>query len=87
MKQWPYEVKSLTQAEILDHVYTSGWQSFRARLKGLPTEEKLDRLAFWRDMEFGGPGYVRRRCEVQIDNYINALKRGGFLNDKLEVVK
>lgn len=88
MNKWPHEVTQLTTAEITTHcVKSAGWQSFRESLKGLPTTEKLDRLAHWRQMDIDGVGLVRRRCQVQIDNYINALKRGGQLNMNLEVVR
>ena len=82
MKKWPYKIQSLSPHRIRKAVSNVKWQQFRLSLKGLPTEEKLDRLADWRERNSGG-GYTR----VQVDNYLNALKRGGQLDMQLRVAR
>jgi hypothetical protein len=62
---------TLTRKEIMEAVKDSDWQEFRISLKGLPTKRKLERLAVWKEDHKG------RKAEVQVENYINALKRGG----------
>lgn len=83
MKVWPYEVHGMRMSDILKTVNNPGWQQHRLSLKGLPTDMKLDMLEEWLRH---GLGTTRDR-QIQVDNYINALKRGGQLNDKLEVVR
>jgi hypothetical protein len=58
------------------------WQRFRLKLKGLSTVEKLDRLERWWDDNQLYPG----RTEVQVGNYLGALRRGGQLdmNNKVQ---
>jgi len=52
-------------------------------LKGTSTEVKLKELQVWRDQwlleDSDGCTYLPRAAQVQIDNYINALLRGGQL--------
>jgi len=80
VNQWPYKVEYYSVEEVGIHcVRDSNWQSFRKSLKGLPTSEKLQRLDVWRNT------YKGRPAKVQIDNYINALKRGGQLGMDLTV--
>ena len=87
MDHWPHPIKTYTMAEVQEHVYTTGWQLHRENMKGRPTTTKLDMLSAWRELELKGLGYLRRRCEVQIDNYLNALKRGGLLDANYHVVR
>lgn len=49
------------------------WQEFRKSLKGLPTTTKLRRLRNWRRSH---PG---QKSNIQVTNYINALKRAGLV--------
>ncbi len=74
------------------------WQLFRVSLKGLDTAEKLLMLMNrWCDFECSAEGknrlaeweqFDRSTIEyVRIMNYIGALRRGGQLNQKLEIVK
>jgi hypothetical protein len=79
------------------------WQKCRLSMKGVPTVMKLDMLAAWiskrhnaihaaidRDDLYMSDPKVRamyRRLEVQVSNYINALKRGGQLDQQLNVRK
>lgn len=90
MNRWPYEVKPLFSAEIGEAVRDEYWQAFRQTLKGLPTTTKLDKLKEYRDLHTARSNpfpIVTAEAQVQIDNYLNALKRGGLINDDLEVVR
>jgi hypothetical protein len=86
MNKWPHAVTTLTQAEILKHVDDPEWQIVRLGMKGMPTPKKLDILDAYRYNRLQADT-LERKYQVQIDNYINALKRGGLLNDALEVVR
>lgn len=88
MKTWPFAVKSTTKKEIRDAVHHEEWQRVRLHMKGMPTTDKLDILVKYRNSKTcPSCNRIGRITEVQIDNYINALKRGGQLNYDLEVVK
>jgi hypothetical protein len=65
---------TLTRKEIQEAVADPEWQVFRLSLKGLSTERKLDKLDEWLQKHRG-----ERRAQVQVENYENALRRGGFL--------
>jgi hypothetical protein len=87
MNQWPYVVKPVKKEEIGPYcVDDPEWQQFRLSLKGMSTEQKLDALDA-RRYTMGMIGTFNRKAEVQIDNYINALRRGGQLNTDNMVVK
>lgn len=78
MKFWHRKVTSLRQQEILEAVRNTSWQRFRLSLKGLSTEDKLIALEGYcerRERE----GSISRTDQVRVDNYINALLRGGQL--------
>lgn len=84
---WRYELKTYSPEEVrLYCVLDANWQEFRLSLKGLSTYVKLANLERWRMMHAdqattqSGVEVVPRRIEVQIDNYVNALKRGGQLD-------
>ena len=77
MKTWPYPVSGMTQAEILLAVRDDNWQAFRRSLKGITTEEKLKRLLWYR-RNASDPGNTKA-IYIRVDNYINALLRGGQL--------
>jgi hypothetical protein len=79
MNKWPFEVSYIQASEIAPAINNAEWQAFRISLKGISTPQKLIRLAQWPRRE--------RADVVRIDNYINALKRGGQLNMDLEVIK
>jgi len=89
---WRYEVKLYTPDEVrLFCVLDANWQEFRVSLKGLSTYTKLANLEHWRmkhaeqSSTQSGIEKLPRRVEVQIDNYINALKRGGQLDINCKV--
>ena len=91
--KWPFEVQPYTTSEVMEYcVRDKEWQKFRLILKGVPTFKKLEMLSLRREANIkaneGRLGvFVSRRHQVQIDNYLNALKRGGQLNMNLEVTK
>jgi hypothetical protein len=62
----------LTKGEILDAVADDDWQSYRLYLKGLSTEDKLDKLCAWLVKK-----NFSHRAKIQVQNYVNALKRAG----------
>lgn len=83
MNKWPHKVQTYAPSEVRTYaVQDPVWQKFREELKGLPTEKKLDRLHHWLRL-----GPASRRRQVQVDNYINALKRGGLLDKTGKVAK
>jgi len=87
MKSWPHAVKSTTVYEIRVFCADSEWQRVRLSLKKQTTERKLITLDAWRARKLQSDGTLPRDRQVQIDNYINALKRGGQLGPNLEVVR
>lgn len=86
MTKWPYAQEAVCYPSAVQEfcVRDAEWQTFRVSLKGLSTEEKLKRLDCWR-ADHMDQGLLPLRNQVQIDNYLNALKRGGQLNLSLEV--
>lgn len=78
MQIWTHPVNMHTREEIDNAVEDPYWQCIRRGMKGLPTEEKLDILNSYLFFAIHG-GILPRACEVQVDNYINALLRGGQL--------
>ena len=78
MKEWPHKVSVTPIRDVLQAVKDDRWQSFRLSLKGVSTETKLQRLHEYRtsSMKKGNLPEVER---LRIDNYINALLRGGQL--------
>lgn len=91
--KWPFQVLPYTSSEVIQYcVNDEEWQKFRKILKGVPTFKKLEMLDMRRTQNITKNAskletYVDRRCQVQLDNYINALRRGGQLNLKNEVIK
>jgi hypothetical protein len=67
---------AISLSEIQRCVADEEWQRFRVSLKGLSTAEKLRRLRSYKTNHSG-------RCvAVRVDNYLNALRRGGQLPPK-----
>lgn len=84
--KWEHEVKPTTVGEITTHaVGNKTWQSYRLAMKGKSTSEKLAMLRTWRSRHMVN-GKLPRATEVQIDNYINALKRGGELSESGRII-
>ena len=80
MWQWTYHVASHSRQEILSAINDTHWQNLRLSLKGVPTEQKLIKLKLWLEEQ-----QFTTRSRIQVDNYINALKRGGQLDMDLRV--
>jgi hypothetical protein len=64
----------VTRKEIKEYVLDSRWQEFRTSLLGLPSSVVFLRLIEY-TRQFGES--VPRSVQVQVTNYVNALKRGG----------
>lgn len=83
MNEWPYEVSPLSKDEIYRYCVRDerlrGWQAHRLAMKGLPTGEKLNMLHKWHARWNYWCDERPRDVQVQIDNYVNALLRGGQL--------
>lgn len=84
--QWKYhdQKRVWSQLEIHHAVYETStvyeWQTFRIALKGLNTSEKLIVLERrWEDLVVQADGSHDEIEQCRIDNYINALARGGQL--------
>ncbi len=83
-KGWIYDAfHGFNQDEVQPYcVQAPSWQRWRLSMKGLPTHKKLQKLLEWRDMHIvRETGFITRRTEVQIDNYLGALRRGGQLDE------
>ena len=83
MFMWKREVTVTSPEEVEEFcVGDEDWQAFRRTMKGMPTTVKLEMLDRW---------FLKnviekpRRTQVQVDNYLKALKRGGQLGMNLEV--
>lgn len=85
--KWPHTLGTYTPAEVKQYcVEDAEWQKFRLSLKGLPTHVKLQKLLEWRAQHQPfSYALVPKKTQVQIDNYLNALKRGGQLDMQLHV--
>lgn len=80
----------MTHAEIAEAVACNNWQSFRMSMKGQPTTLKLDRLKMW--IRFPESINDDLCCNVQrrnkqVQNYLNALARGGQIGPNSTVNK
>ncbi len=69
-------------------VQDAEWQKIRLSMKGIDTYAKLQVLEAWWDKknEFIAKG-THWPTEVQVGNYLGALRRGGQLNDDNEIRK
>ena len=86
--RWPYEISALTFEEIHRYIKDDEWQRFRRSLKGKSTKVKLETLQKLRSVLTGGGKFeLDRANQVRIDNYLNALKRGGQLDSNGIIVR
>jgi hypothetical protein len=68
----------LTQAQIREAVGREKWQTYRLSMKGAETKDKLSDLSWW--LLMGSPYDPDKAMrEVQVQNYLNALSRGGLI--------
>ena len=83
---WGLPVRRYSNDAIRQAVYfaegADKWQRFRVRLKGLSTKEKLYCLTWYLADKNNS-----ELANIRVSNYLGALKRGGQLNDKYEVVR
>lgn len=91
MTEWPSDLRverGYTPSDVQKYcVRDDTWQKRRLSMKGLPTHKKL---AILRDWWFNAPrlgGYDTHVVEVQVGNYLGALRRGGQLNERNQVRK
>jgi hypothetical protein len=63
--------------EILPAVRYNDWQEVRLWLKGKTLEQRYARLQEW-IWTARGPAELLRR-QIQVTNYVNALRRGGMI--------
>lgn len=64
----------ITQSDITRVIKDPAWQSTRLRMKGMSTDQKIGTCVHWLILR----GFSRD-SEVQVENYLNALRRGGLL--------
>jgi len=81
--RWPYRVGYCLRGDILQAIEDDKWQTLRRSLKGKPTQHKLELLEAWL---LDGPINDEER-RIQVDNYINSLKRGGQLDLDLNIIR
>lgn len=62
----------LTNLKIQRAIKEPQWQRVRKSLKGKPTKTKLQRLG-----AYAATSKNPEKARIQVQNYINALKRGG----------
>ena len=79
MNAWAAKLTVWNMRQILEAVDDAKWQKFRLSLKGIATTEKLLRLSDWLDAAFLRDGAIHWKDQCRVDNYVNALKRGGQL--------
>ena len=82
MNRWPYGQMVLNKDDITAAINDDAWQAFRHSLKGESTQRKLERLDGWLQTHSDN-----LKAKVQVQNYINALRRGGQLSYDNEVVR
>lgn len=97
LDMWVYDIETYSPTEVrVFCVQDHEWQGFRLSMKGVSTQKKLSMLYARRAGLMRGSircevglcgGDLCRRHQVQIDNYLNALKRGGQLGMNKEVLK
>src|SRR5947208_287754 len=94
MERWDLEARPVRQGyppEVVQRwcVHEAEWQEFRIQLKGKPTAVKLQFLEKWYDgtayQGLAGNLYSKWQREVQVGNYLGALRRGGQLDSNNQV--
>ena len=87
MNKWSRRVESWSRKEIDIAINDDKWQAFRRSLKGLPTRDKLESLSDYLNVELDQGMSIDVDKQIRVDNYINALKRGGQLDINCNVVR
>ncbi len=89
--------------DVKIHCVQNGeWQKIRLSMKGVDTHEKLRILEAWWDKQMTAAKELKssvdilkqqrgnalaKATEIQVGNYLGALKRGGQLDDSLRIRK
>lgn len=90
---WSHRTSSWVQDFVQYCTYRASdhldWQRFRVSMKGMTTPEKIQMLQTYLLLHVkDNPNETLQAIQqCRIDNYIGALRRGGQLNDRYEVVK
>jgi hypothetical protein len=85
--RWEYDIKHLTKEQIMYAIQCDVWQEHRLYMKGKSTQAKLILCETWL-RETPPCEHCTDEIRVhQIDNYINALKRGGQLDLEGNIVR
>lgn len=94
--QWPWNENisaGYDPADVHKHcVENAEWQKIRLSMKGKPTHEKLAILINWWTQQRDTARIENNQdlwwaTEVQVGNYLEALRRGGQLNDNNQIRK
>lgn len=83
-----YKLRKEDIAPGSDAIANQHWQLFRVSMKGKPTERKLDMLRLYivrRTVHANNNAYELNLIKIRVQNYINALKRGGQLTKEGEI--
>ena len=71
---WERLDRDISRDEISKYVKSSTWQEHRKEMKGKLLDEKYKMLTSWLN------GHNNSRAsQVQVANYVKALKRGGLI--------
>lgn len=68
------EFTGYSRDEMLHAVKDAHWQNVRLSMKGMSTRQKLDILRLYLIQQ-----KFRRAASIQVNNYLDALRRGGQL--------
>lgn len=86
MNSWPADKQvqaGYSPSIVREHcVENRPWQVFRISLKGKPTAIKLIELNKWWENHYHQNPFI---TEVQVGNYLGALRRGGQLDMQNQV--
>lgn len=73
-------MRKLKREEIYKAIINSQWQTIRLSLKGISTRDKIKALK-----SHYNASRDKNQSEIQVVNYINALKRGGQLSKNYNI--
>lgn len=74
ISDWNSLIVSLTQLEIQPAIQNVAWQRLRVSMKGEELQRRYWKLKQWLEVHPND-----RTAQVQVANYVNALKRGGMI--------
>lgn len=80
---WDRKITSPSRIDIIKYAVNNyEWQQFRLSLKGISTFDKLTELSKWLTQHDDS-----HEAQVQVDNYLGALKRGGQISADGKILK